>query len=51
MRGVGKKNENKLKEYLRKKHDFKQSDSEIKNDSTKPSDVTNIRRGRYLRLR
>jgi hypothetical protein len=39
------KNEKKLKEYLKKKDEFKQPDSKDKINTTKPSNVKNIRRG------
>lgn len=38
------KNEKKLREYLNKKNDIKQSDSKTKNHTTKPSNAKNIRR-------
>ena len=39
------KNEKKLKEYLKKKNDFKQPDNKTKNNTTKSSNDKNIRRG------
>ena len=39
------KNEEKLKEYLKKKNDFKQSDKQVKESKPKPSNDKNIRRG------
>ncbi len=39
------KNEKKLKEYLKKKDDFKQSDKQNKIIVRKPSNDKNIRRG------
>ena len=39
------KNEKKLKEFLKKKDDFKQSDRKIKTDTGKPSNAKHIRRG------
>lgn len=39
------KNEKKLKEFLNKKNDFKQSDKQIKSNKPKPSNVKDIRRG------
>ncbi len=39
------KNEKKLKDFLKKKNDFKQSDRKIKRDTGKSPNATHIRRG------
>lgn len=39
------KNEKKLKDYLKKKDEFKQPNSKNKNYTAKPSNAKNIRRG------
>lgn len=39
------KNEKKLKEFLKKKDDFKQSDRKIKTDTSKSPNAKHIRRG------
>ncbi len=42
------KNEKKLKEFLKKQNDIKQTSKPIKRDSVKPPDDKNIRGRRHL---